>query len=210
LSHTAHNSLFRGNHQLHELLGDLRLQPLGVTFAEAYHVGHHAPVLAVRILEDFSRAGSRQVAPGIGAGILPGGVVHIARFRIGHIRHANARPAAVFRGPRGSVRNGLVAKFVFTGLEDEREIRWGRFAQSCHGSRKTGWRSRGRGAEGWAAAKKLAGMGGVGPRRPPERLSQPSTLPLKKSVRRIRLEVMPPCEWPTSQKALIFFWPTCS
>src|SRR5438105_34568 len=57
---------------------------------------------------------------------------------------------------------------------------------------------------------KLAARPGLPPRRPPERLSQPSTLSLKKSVRTIRFEVMPPCEWPTSQKALIFFLPTCS
>ena len=47
---------------------------------------------------------------------------------------------------------------------------------------------------GRAALKKLAGIGGVGPRRPPERLSQPSTLLAKKSVRTRRFEVIPPCE----------------
>src|SRR5437588_285467 len=51
---------------------------------------------------------------------------------------------------------------------------------------------------------------GLLPKRPPERLSQPSTFSLQKSVRTIRLEVMPPCEWPTSQNALIFSLPTCS
>ena len=47
----------------------------------------------------------------------------------------------------------------------------------------------------------------MGPRRPPERLSQPSTRSLKKSVRTMRLEVMPPCECPASQKALMFSRP---
>src|SRR5262245_33598288 len=51
---------------------------------------------------------------------------------------------------------------------------------------------------------------GFPPRRPPERLIHPSTLSLKKSVRTSRLEVMPPCEWPASQKALMFSLPTCS
>src|SRR5215470_1823660 len=51
---------------------------------------------------------------------------------------------------------------------------------------------------------------GFPPKRPPERLSQPSTLSLKKSVRTIRLEVMPPCEWPASQNALMFSLPSCS
>src|SRR6478735_5777410 len=51
---------------------------------------------------------------------------------------------------------------------------------------------------------------GLLPRRPPDRLSQPSTLSLKKSVRTIRFEVMPPCEWPTSQKALTLSLPICA
>ncbi len=58
-----------------------------------------------------------------------------------------------------------------------------------------------------AAVKKLAGIGGVGPKRPPERLSQPVILCLKKSVRTSRLEVMPPWECPTSQKARMFCLP---
>src|SRR5437870_2906001 len=57
---------------------------------------------------------------------------------------------------------------------------------------------------------KLAARPGFPPRRPPDRLSQPSTLSLKKSVRMMRLEVMPPCECPTSQKDLIFCLPTPS
>src|SRR4029079_9641570 len=48
---------------------------------------------------------------------------------------------------------------------------------------------------------------GLPPRRPPERLSQPSTLSLKKSVRTIRLEVIPTCECPTIQNALMFSRP---
>src|SRR5215510_14391648 len=51
---------------------------------------------------------------------------------------------------------------------------------------------------------------GFPPKRPPERLSHPSTLSLKKSARTSRLEVMPPWEWPTSQKALTFSLPICS
>src|SRR6185436_5899593 len=57
---------------------------------------------------------------------------------------------------------------------------------------------------------KVAARPGFPPRRPPDRLSQPSTLSLKKSVRTIRLEVMPPCECPTSQKALMLSLPICS
>src|SRR5579871_2204121 len=51
---------------------------------------------------------------------------------------------------------------------------------------------------------------GKPPNRPPERLSQPSTLSLKKSVRMIRFDVSPPWEWPTSQNALIFCRPIWS
>ena len=61
---------------------------------------------------------------------------------------------------------------------------------------------------GRAALKKLAGIGGCGPKRPPDRLSQPVILSLKNSVRTSRLEVMPPCECPTSQKARMFCLPT--
>src|SRR5260370_12674882 len=57
---------------------------------------------------------------------------------------------------------------------------------------------------------KVLARPGLPPKRPPERLSQPSTFSLKKSVRTIRLEVMPPCEWPTNQKALMFSLPTWS
>src|SRR6202171_1532352 len=57
---------------------------------------------------------------------------------------------------------------------------------------------------------KVAERAGFPPRRPPDRLSQPSTLFLKKSVRTIRLEVRPPCECPTSQNALTFSLPIWS
>src|SRR5438045_3791010 len=52
---------------------------------------------------------------------------------------------------------------------------------------------------------KLPPRPGFPPRRPPERLNHPSTFSLKKSVRMIRFDVMPPCECPTSQNALMFF-----
>src|SRR5205809_898811 len=65
-------------------------------------------------------------------------------------------------------------------------------------------------APGRPAGAKVAERPGFPPKRPPDRLSQPSTLSLKKSVRTIRLEVMPPCEWPTNQKALMFSLPICS
>src|SRR5436305_6960266 len=61
-----------------------------------------------------------------------------------------------------------------------------------------------------AVGAKVAERPGFPHRRPPDKLSQPSTLSLKKSVRTIRLEVMPPCECPTNQKALMFSWPSCS
>src|SRR5262245_8888365 len=51
---------------------------------------------------------------------------------------------------------------------------------------------------------------GLPPRRPPDRLSHPSTMFLKKSVRMMRFDVRPPCEWPASQKALMFARPICS
>src|SRR5258708_1477349 len=57
---------------------------------------------------------------------------------------------------------------------------------------------------------KVAARPGLPPRRPPDRLSQPSTLSLKNGVRTMRFEVRPPCECPTSQKALMFslpIWP---
>src|SRR5262245_23232034 len=51
---------------------------------------------------------------------------------------------------------------------------------------------------------------GLPPRRPPERLSHPSTFVLKKSVRSRRFDVIPPCEWPASQNALMLLAPICS
>src|SRR5229473_828498 len=51
---------------------------------------------------------------------------------------------------------------------------------------------------------------GFPPKRPPDKLSQPSTRSLKKSMRTIRFEVKPPCECPASQNALMFSLPICS
>ena len=50
---------------------------------------------------------------------------------------------------------------------------------------------------------KKSGAIAAGPMRPPDRLSQPSTLSLKKSLQTMRFEVMPPCECPASQNDLI-------
>src|SRR5438046_9615709 len=61
-----------------------------------------------------------------------------------------------------------------------------------------------------AVGAKVAERPGSPPRRPPDKLSQPSTLSLKKSVRTIRLEVMPHCECPTSQNALMFSLLVCA
>src|SRR5580658_7177074 len=47
---------------------------------------------------------------------------------------------------------------------------------------------------------------GLPPMRPPDKLRNPSTLSLKKSVRISRFDVAPPWEWPTSQKALILIF----
>src|SRR5262252_6271381 len=69
------------------------------------------------------------------------------------------------------------------------------------------------GAAPGAAARggpQLGERPGFPPKRPPDRLSQPSTLSLKKAVRTIRLAVSPPCECPTSQKALMFSLPIWS
>src|SRR5262245_38579395 len=55
---------------------------------------------------------------------------------------------------------------------------------------------------------KKSGAIAAGPMRPPDRLSQPSTLSLKKSVQTMRFDVMPPCECPTSQNDLIDARPT--
>src|SRR5262249_2209610 len=51
---------------------------------------------------------------------------------------------------------------------------------------------------------------GFPPNRPPDKLSQPSTRSLKKSVRTIRFEVKPPCECPANKKVWIFSLPFCS
>src|SRR5262245_15614402 len=61
-----------------------------------------------------------------------------------------------------------------------------------------------------AVGEKVEPRPGFPPIRPPDRLRKPSTLSLKQSVRMSRLEVAPPCEWPASQKALMFSLPTCS
>ena len=54
------------------------------------------------------------------------------------------------------------------------------------------------------------GARSAGPRRPPLRLTQPSTRSAKNGVFRRRCEVIPPWEWPTSQKARIRSAPSAS
>src|SRR5438034_8557906 len=64
--------------------------------------------------------------------------------------------------------------------------------------------------DGTAAAvrfSKFEDRCGEPPTRPPERLKNPSTFVLKKSVQTRRLEVAPPCEWPASQNALMLSLP---
>src|SRR5262249_35087041 len=58
---------------------------------------------------------------------------------------------------------------------------------------------------------RFAGGPGGPPNRPPANLSRPSPRPWKKAGPPNRFEVSPPCECPTSQKALMFsfpIWPT--
>ena len=66
------------------------------------------------------------------------------------------------------------------------------------------------GAAGGPLGPKKSGEIGAGPIRPPDRLSHPSTLSLKKSLHTTRLDVMPPCEWPASQNAFTLARPTRS
>src|SRR4051812_18386764 len=61
-----------------------------------------------------------------------------------------------------------------------------------------------------ARLPKLPPRWGEPPTRPPDKLRKPSTLVLKKSVHTKRLEVAPPCECPTNQKALMLFLPASS
>src|SRR6185503_17374835 len=65
-------------------------------------------------------------------------------------------------------------------------------------------------APGPPVGANVAPRPGLPPIREPDRLRNPSTLSLKKSVRTILLDVMPPCECPTSQNALMFSLPTWS
>src|SRR5580693_7071239 len=96
------------DHELDELLSDFRLEAFGVALAGANHVGDDATVLAVRILHDFGGAGTRQMSPGGGSGVLARGVVNVAGFRVRDLRNANARAAAVLRGPRRCVGQRLI------------------------------------------------------------------------------------------------------
>jgi len=96
----------------------------------------------------------------------------------------------------------------------------GRLAISCSptvkmneksaGGRPAGTGGRGMVIGGWpgAGGGPAFAARSAGPIRPPERLSQPSTRSWKNgSSRSSRLEVMPPCEWPASQKARMLFTP---
>src|SRR5262245_50047745 len=65
-------------------------------------------------------------------------------------------------------------------------------------------------AAGGAGGPALAARCAAPPTRPPDKLKNPSTFVLKKSVHTRRLDVAPPCEWPTSQNALMFWRPNCS
>ena len=76
--------------------------------------------------------GTRQMSPGIGAGILVFRVVDVAGLGVDHIGEADARAAAIFRGPGRGFGQGLAAEFIFARFEDEREIGGRRFAQRRH------------------------------------------------------------------------------
>ena len=165
------------------------------------------------IFENFSRARPWQASPCVGAGILTRGVINITGGGVDDVSAPDSRTTAQFRGPRRGFGYRLIAEFMLARLKDERECRVGRFAQwrpSCSQPRGAGgntWRRSAAALPGRAALKKLAGIGGVGPKRPPDKLSQPVILSLKKSVRTRRLDVMPPWECPTSQNARMFCLP---
>jgi hypothetical protein len=72
----------------------MRLQSLGVTLPHPDHVGDHPAVFAMRIFENFSRAGPRKASPCVGAGILPRGVINITGGGIDDISAPDSRTTA--------------------------------------------------------------------------------------------------------------------
>src|SRR3970282_1288731 len=76
----------RGDHELDELLGDLRLEAFGVAFFEPHHVGHHTSARAVRVRAEARRA-------------LPRAVLAVTRHRVDDLDGAAALTATVLRGP---------------------------------------------------------------------------------------------------------------
>ena len=113
----------RREHQDNQLLGDFGLQAFGVTLAQADDINDHAAVVALGILQDFRSAGARQMSPSVGARVLAQRVVDVTGLRIDDVGLANARSAAIFRGPGRSIGQRLVAEFMLARLEDEREVR---------------------------------------------------------------------------------------
>ena len=185
----------------------MRLQSLGVTFPHSDHVGDYPAVFAMWIFENFSRARPWQASPCVRAGILTRGVINITGGGVDDVSAPDSRTTAQFRGPRRGIGNRLIAEFMLARLKDKENVASGgsRSGAINAASPAAPEGTPGGGAPaalpGRAALKKLAGIGGVGPKRPPDKLSQPVILVLKKSVRTRRLDVMPPWECPTSENA---------
>jgi hypothetical protein len=93
----------RRQHQLHQLLGDLRLQAFRVALVETHHVGDDAAVLAAGEREDLRLARSGQQTPAGTQLVESAAVVDITRARVDDFLRSAARAAVVLLRPVGCV-----------------------------------------------------------------------------------------------------------
>src|ERR671913_297526 len=104
----------RRKHQLHQLLGDLRLQAFRVALVEPHHVGDNAAVLAAGEREDLRLARSGQQTPTGTQLVESAAVVDITRARVDDFLRSAARTAAVLLRPVGGVGHTFLVDFALT------------------------------------------------------------------------------------------------
>src|SRR6185295_5664783 len=146
----------RRGHHLHELLGNLRLEPFGVPLVEPDDIGDEAAIAAIAERSDFRLPRPGQEAPRLVAGILSRAVVYIAGLRVDDLapRHL-ARAAVLLRALRCRRQR---ADLVLAGFEDVREV-----AHRRRGNRERSWRKRRwccRAAAGWRTRSRGHGKTG--------------------------------------------------
>src|SRR6266849_1776637 len=120
---------FRREHQLDQLLGDLRLEPFCVSLVETDDIGDHFALLAIRIDGDLSLARRRQESPARTQLIQTAAVIDVAGLGIDDFLRIAPCAALVLLSPVRGLRQAFVIHLTPACLIDEGEIGGRKLAQ---------------------------------------------------------------------------------